>query len=94
MRVILHSDGTRRPILAAIHIAYGAPRVKLTKRWSGDLVPWIIYDELGWRWGRLDAQADMLAESSRGFPTRQECIADAEKFGFSGEFIGSYEPDC
>jgi hypothetical protein len=52
-------------------------------------VRWIIYDEIGWRWGRLDAQADMVAESSRGFPTRDECIADAQKYGLTGEYIGT-----
>jgi hypothetical protein len=57
-------------------------------------VPWIIFDEQGWRWGRLDAQADMVAESSCSFSTRAECIADAEKYGFTGDHIGGDYPDC
>jgi hypothetical protein len=57
-------------------------------------VPWIIFDEQGWRWGRLDAQADMVAESSSSFSTRAECIADAEKYGFTGDHIGGDYPDC
>jgi hypothetical protein len=52
-------------------------------------MPWIIFNELGWRWGRLDAQGGMLAESPRGFPTREECFADAEKWGCPENYIGS-----
>jgi hypothetical protein len=57
-------------------------------------MPWIIYDELGWRWGRLDAQSDIIAESSRGFSTRDECMADAEKYGFTGDYIGRDDRDA
>jgi hypothetical protein len=42
---------------------------------------WIVYVEEGWRWARLDAEADVLAESSRGFATELECYADAERYG-------------
>src|SRR2546429_197866 len=40
-------------------------------------MPWIIYDELGWRWGRLDPQGDLLAESPRAFATCAEDIKNA-----------------
>ena len=42
---------------------------------------WVVYVEQGWRWACLDAEADVLAESSRGFATEVECYADAEKHG-------------
>jgi hypothetical protein len=50
-------------------------------------MPWIMYNELGWRWGRIDAEAVILAESSRGFATRGECLADAKKHGCSGDSV-------
>jgi hypothetical protein len=36
----------------------------------------------------LDATAGVIAHSSRGFQTRDECLADARMHGYSGEHEG------
>lgn len=35
-----------------------------------------------WCWRRIGATAGTVSDSKRCFPTRSECIADAEKHGF------------
>ena len=53
-------------------------------------MPWSVYaDSSGrWHWEMLDASAGVIAQSSRGFQTRDECLADARKHGYTGEHQG------
>jgi hypothetical protein len=47
---------------------------------------WDIYQNFQnlWRWRRIDAMGRLVASSSKGFPTRDECVEDARLHGYEG----------
>jgi hypothetical protein len=48
---------------------------------------WRFYQGLRteWRWYRLDAIGNVIAESDRGFAELRGCMANAEMAGFTGD---------
>jgi uncharacterized protein YegP (UPF0339 family) len=57
-------------------------------------VGWYVYDDaMGkWHWELVDAKENVLARSSGGFDSRDECLADAKKSGYAGEHEGPKDP--
>ncbi|MDB5924522.1 MAG: hypothetical protein JWN13_3458 [Betaproteobacteria bacterium] len=45
---------------------------------------WFIYHDLaeGWRWVAYDSANNVVAGSSSGFATRDECVSDAKLNGY------------
>jgi hypothetical protein len=50
------------------------------------MASWRFYPGLRaeWRWYRLDASGDVIAESDQGFAELQGCMENAETAGFGG----------
>jgi hypothetical protein len=51
---------------------------------------WNVYADASglWNWEMLDAHARQVAHSARGFQSRDECLADARRHGYTGEHQG------
>lgn len=58
------------------------------------MVSWYVYDdEWGrWHWELVDAKENVLGRSAHGFDTRDECLEDARKSGYSGQHGGPTDP--
>ncbi len=53
-------------------------------------MPWSVYADASgrWHWEMLNGEAGEIAHSARAFSTRDDCLADARKHGFTGEHQG------
>ena len=50
----------------------------------------MIFSDSGelWYWELVSDSSDMILESSQGFATREECVVDARRHGFTGQHAG------
>ena len=57
---------------------------KRTLAGVGDDMEWIIFCDAVGRWGwEYGTKGELVRQSSKSFPTRKECLADARQHGYS-----------